>query len=340
MVGLTNSFLKIDNIIDMKESDGLSAHDIGNGFIELNIPIYGDNMLSGIAYAVSPMFGNLPESEKRKIIFDLSGIVTNIANQIIYYTLDHLSQSLQNEQNNVAYAFLQRATSFHISNHKLSLEGITTERHGKVCILEDEYKTMPLTRSVYEHLAMFYYLFNYTTDKNQREIIWNSWILRSEKNRIKGNLPEFEAERQTANKRIEDLKKAIHNNDISKKCTKSQIDGCLKGNAVFTVIKEGDKYITKKLSYDTAWQYLYGKSIDLALNYGYFSMHSHPTYIGLSQFYSQQEHIEYPLYESCHFLAYLCRLFMQQFQIDKSIITDSLTEREREIFSFLSNEII
>lgn len=309
----------------MKEGEGLSAQDIGNGFIKLNIPIYGDNILSEISYATAPMCGNLPDSEKRIIILDLSRIVTHVANQIIYYTLDHLAQSLKDEQNNVAYAFLQRATSFHISNHKLSFEGITTERHGKVCKLEDEYKTMPLTRSVYEHLAMFYYLFSYTNDKHQREIIWSSWILVSEKNRTKGNLPEFEAERQTANKRIEDLKKAIHNNDLSKKCVKSQIDGCLKGNAVFTVIKDGDKYITKKLSYDTAWQYLYSKSIDLALNYGYFSMHSHPTYIGLSQFYSQQEHIEYPLYESCHFLAYLCRLFMKQLQIDRNIITNSLT---------------
>ena len=324
----------------MNASDGLSVHDIGNGFIELNIPIYGNIMLSGIAYAASPMYGDLSDIKKREIVFDLSNIVIKIANQIIYYTLDHLSQSLQDEQNNVAYAFLQRATSFHISNHKLSYDGINTIRHEKVCKLEDEYKTMPLTRFVYEHLAMFYYLFNYTKDKNQREIIWNSWILGSEKNLIKGNLPEFENERQKAKKRIEKLEATLQNNELAKKCAKSDFKSTLKGNAVFTVIKEEDKYITKKLSYDAAWQYLYGKSIDLALNYSYYSMHSHPTYIGLSQFYSQKEHIEFPLYESCHFMAYLCRLFMQQLQIDSSIITDSLTEREREIFSFLSHEII
>lgn len=324
----------------MKDCDGLYAQDLGNGIIELNIPINGNNMLSGIAYAASPMYENLPNSVKRKIVLDLSNFVIRIANKIIFYTLDHLSQSLQKEQNNIAFAFLQRATSFHISNHKVSFEGITIERNGKICALVDEYKTMPLTRSVYEHLAMFYYLFCYTNDLNQREMIWKSWILSSEKNKVKGNLPEFEVERQNANKRIEELKEALRNNDLAKKCIKSQFEGILNGNAVFTVVKDGDKYVTKKLSYDSAWQYLYGNSLDLALNYGYFSMHSHPTYIGLSQFYSQQDNIEVPLYESCHYLAYLCRLFIQQFQIDNRIITNSLTEREREIYSFLSNELI
>ena len=48
--------------------------------------------------------------------------------------------------------------------------------------------------------------------------------------------------------------------------------------------------------------------------------------------------IAYPLYESCHFMTYLCRLFMEHMHIEKDDIVGSFTEREKGIFSFLANE--
>lgn len=316
-----------------------SIRDIGNGTMEFSIPLYDDTFLSGIAYGGFPIEGNIPDRDKRKIVFDLSNFVTRISNLIIYYTLDNLQESLRNEQNGVAFAFLQRASIFHICNHKLSIEGITTERRGKQCTLVDEYKTMPLTRSVYEHLAMFYYLFFYSDSQDQLDIIWKSWLLGSKRNQVKGNDPEFKKERIKANDEIEEIKRDLMRNNLVRKCKenlKGQLDYCLNSNSVFTISKKGD-YIAEKLSYDKAWKYLYGDRVNFSLSYNFLSLHSHPTYKGLSDFYNQDENIEFPLYESCHYLAYLCRLFMKRLHINQDEIIGSFTKREQGIFSLLSN---
>lgn len=313
--------------------------DIGNGMMDFSIPIYDDTLLSGIAYAGFPIYGNIPDSDKRMIVFDLSSFVMKISNQIIYYTLDNLEKSLRIEQNGVAFAFLQRAAIFHICNHKLSKEGITIERHKKQCTLVDEYKTMPLTRSVYEHLAMFYYLFFYSESSNQLDIIWKSWLIGSKRNQLKGNNPEFKRERLKAREEIEEIKRDLMKNELVKKCKenpKGQFDYYLNSNSIFT-ISEKEDYIAEKLSYDKAWKYLYGERVDFSLSYNYLSLHSHPTYKGLSDFYNQDESLEFPLYESCHYLAYLCKLFMKRLQINQDEIIGSFTKREQGIFSFLSN---
>ena len=318
-----------------------SIRDIGKDMMEFDIPIYENTFISGLTYAGFPITGKLPDSEMRKIVLDLSSLVLKISNRIIYYTLDHLQESLKSEKNNVAFAFIQRATISHICNHKLSSEGITTERHGKQCSVVDEYKTMPLTRSVYEHLAMFYYLFDFSDNSHQQEVIWKSWLLGSKKNLLKGSLSELKEKRIEAQKEIKDITESLRNNVLVRKCIsnpKGQFECCLKSNSVFTIIEKNNQYVTKKLTYDKAWKYLYGERIDLSLTYNFLSFHSHPTYIGLSQFNSQESCIEFPLYDSCHFLSYLCSLFMKQFQIDKSILTESLTEREQGIYYLLSNE--
>ena len=186
-----------------------SIRDIGNNMMEFSIPIYDDTKLSGIAYGSFPIEGNISDSVKRKIVLDLSFFVMKLANKIIYYTLDNLQESLNTESNKIAFAFMQRSAIFHICNHKLSLEGITTERHGKQCHLVDEFKTMPLTRSVYEHLAMFYYLFDFPDNSSQRDIVWKSWLIGSKKNLLKDNDPVFKKERQKAKEEIKDLKRLL-----------------------------------------------------------------------------------------------------------------------------------
>ena len=278
-----------------------SIHDIGKDMMEFDIPIYENTFISGLTYAGFPITGKLPDSEMRKIVLDLSSLVLKISNRIIYYTLDHLQESLKSEKNNVAFAFIQRATISHICNHKLSSEGITTERHGKQCSVVDEYKTMPLTRSVYEHLAMFYYLFDFSDNSHQQEVIWKSWLLGSKKNLLKGSLSELKEKRIEAQKEIKDITESLRNNVLVRKCIsnpKGQFECCLKSNSVFTIIEKNNQYVAKKLTYDKAWKYLYGERIDLSLTYNFLSFHSHPTYIGLSQFNSQESCIEFPLYDS------------------------------------------
>ena len=317
-----------------------SIRDIGNNMMEFSIPIYDDTKLSGIAYASFPIEGNISDSVKRKIVLDLSFFVMKLANKIIYYTLDNLQESLNTESNKIAFAFMQRTAIFHICNHKLSLEGITTERHGKQCHLVDEFKTMPLTRSVYEHLAMFYYLFDFPDNSSQRDIVWKSWLIGSKKNLLKDNDPVFKKERQKAKEEIKDLKSALRNNKLVERCIsnpKGQFENCLKSNMIFSVNKNRNEYVAEKLTYDKAWKYLYGETVNMSLTYSYLSLHSHPTYNGFLEFNSQDSNIEFPLYESCFYLAYLCRLFMKQLKIDENVIVGSFTQHEQGVYSYLSN---
>lgn len=307
----------------------------------IEIPIYDNTYWSGIAYASYPVQDIASDSLKNKIIFDLSSFVTKISNNIISYTLTHLKDSLSSEQNNVAFAMFQRATISHICNHKLSKEGISIRNGDKVYTITDEYKTMPLSRSVYEYLVIFYYLFQYADNQDQREFIWNSWRLVSKKNQIQENLSEFEEERQRAIKEYKQLCNNLRNSLLAKKCIachKGLFESSLSGNTLFTIENEGEDYSPRKLSYDSAWKYLYSGNKGFSLTYKFLSMHSHPTYDGLLQFYNQDMTIAFPLYESCHFMTYLCRLYMEHMQINKEDIIGSYTEREKGIFSFLANE--
>ena len=309
--------------------------------MEVQIPLYDDTYWSGIAYASYPVQDVASDSLKNKIIFDLSSFVTKISNNIISYTLTYLKDSLSSEQNNVAFAMLQRATISHICNHKLSKEGISIRKGDKVYTITDEYKTMPLSRSVYEYLVMFYYLFQYADNQDQREFIWNSWRLVSKKNQIQENLSEFEEERQSAIKEYEKLCDNLRNRKLAQKCIachKGSFESSLNGNTLFTIVNKGEDYIPRKLTYDTAWKYLYKGNKGFSLTYKFLSMHSHPTYDGLLQFYNQELTIAFPLYESCHFMAYLCRIYMEHMHIKKDDIIGSYTEREKGIFSFLANE--
>ena len=309
--------------------------------MEVQIPLYDDTYWSGIAYASYPVQDVASDSLKNKIIFDLSSFVTKISNNIISYTLTYLKDSLSSEQNNVAFAMLQRATISHICNHKLSKEGISIRKGDKISTITDEYKTMPLSRSVYEYLVMFYYLFQYADNQDQREFLWNSWRLVSKKNQIQENLSEFEEERQSAIKEYEKLCDNLRNSKLAQKCIachKGSFESSLNGNTLFTIVNKGEDYIPRKLTYDTAWKYLYKGNKGFSLTYKFLSMHSHPTYDGLLQFYNQELTIAFPLYESCHFMAYLCRIYMEHMHIKKDDIIGSYTEREKGIFSFLANE--
>ena len=316
--------------------------DIDKDRMEFFVPLYEDTEISGLVSAGAPFLDSLSDDIKRNVVIELSDFVTKVATTIIYYITDKYHNVNLSEKQCVANAFLQRATIYHKCNHKLTLEGIHSERDGYLLQLSDEYKTIPLTRSVYEHLAMFYYLFEFPKGY-EKDIIWNSWLISSKKILLKGP-QQYKKEKEKAKKEIELLKEEILSSDLGKECLanpKGNLNKFLRENIVFTIREKKEGYVCEKLSYDKAWVNLYGNRMDLHFLYPIISMHSHPTYKGLLDFCNQSyQTIEFGLYLSCHSLAYLCRLYMKYENIDEKLITGSFSKREQAIYDFLSNRLI
>ena len=124
---------------------------------------------------VAPFDKELPPQERMKISLELSELVTRIVTHVICHTLVDYQELLKNERMSVAHAFLQRTTSMHLCNHKLTAEGIVYLYKGQSFLLHEEYKTLTLTRSVYEHLAMFYFLYEHPKTDKERKEAWKLW---------------------------------------------------------------------------------------------------------------------------------------------------------------------
>ena len=106
---------------------------------------------------------------------ELSELVMRISTQVICHTIVNCQDLLREERTSVAHAFLQRVMTTHLCNHKLTKEGLVYEYKGQPFELHEEYKTMTLTRTVYEHLAMFYFLFEHPKTDEEREAVWQNW---------------------------------------------------------------------------------------------------------------------------------------------------------------------
>lgn len=309
--------------------------------IRIAIPLYDDSELSGVASATAPLNEDIPYIDREKIAFELSGFVSSIASELICYISESPQYKELSEKENIAFAFLQRAAINHKCNHKLTREGICSERYGFQIPINDGYKTIPLTRSVYEHLAMFYYLFEYPESQEESKLIWNSWYIGSKKNLLRSDDEMYKAEREKARKEIEALKHSILSSELTKKCLsegRAKKEYLLRGD-IFSIRIQGDKCSYEKLTYDKAWKYLYNDNADLMLLYPYLSLLSHPTYNGLSWLYNQnRKDNEYSMYLSCNFLACLCRLFMKHMNIEEEVITKTFTKRQYGMYKFLSNK--
>ena len=129
-----------------------------------------------------------PEKRTAKVI-ELSELITRIATHIICYTIVYHQDLLNDERLSIAHAFLQRMTTTHICNHKLTAEGLVYNYQGESFELHEEYKTMTLTRTVYEHLAMFYYLYEMPQTEDEKEQAWKDW----KNNSISKRLPYNQA---------------------------------------------------------------------------------------------------------------------------------------------------
>ena len=299
---------------------------------------------------LAPFNEELPPQQRTEIAIGISELIMKIATHVICYTLVDFAELLQSDERiSIAHAFLQRAVSTHLCNHKLTQEGIVYEYEGQHFLLHEEYKTMTLTRTVYEHLAMFYFLFEHPRNAEERDIVWKYWLINSKKNKLGIHASEDEQvreEEETARREIRQLKQEMLNSRLGQFCaddlTKLTNSKHAQTGSIEIVNREG-QYSVNRLTFAQAWKYLYkdqreGEMMDL--QYRYLSIHCHPVYDGLKQYQEQgttnQGEDGIPLYFSCSFLAHLCRLFLRQIPHGRDIIRRDFNEQEQSVFYTLS----
>ncbi|MBQ9186879.1 MAG: hypothetical protein IJ144_03520 [Prevotella sp.] len=122
-----------------------------------------------------PFDETLPPERRREVVLALSDLATRVATYIICRVIVDSQELLLDERLQTAHAILQRVTTTHLCNHKLTAEGLTLEFEGQQFQLHEEYKTMALTRTVYEHLAMFYFLYEHPKTEEERQQVWDDW---------------------------------------------------------------------------------------------------------------------------------------------------------------------
>ena len=170
---------------------------------------------------MAPLNEELPPRQRTDAAIQLSELVMQIVTHVICHVIVDYQEQLKDERLSVAHAFLQRATSTHLCNHKLTAEGIVMEYQGQSFALHEEYKTMTLTRSVYEHLAMFYYLYEQPRNADERDIIWKYWQINSKKNLLDydaGGDTHIVEEQKEALWEIEKLRTEILSSAIGVQC--------------------------------------------------------------------------------------------------------------------------
>lgn len=310
------------------------------------------------ALVAAPLNEKLRPEERTESCLVLSDLVVRMVTHVICHVIVDYEAQLQEERLSVANAFLQRVTSTHLCNHKLTREGITFEYNGQAFDLHEEYKTMTLTRSVYEHLVMFYFLFAHPKSAEERSVVWNYWKINSKKNLLESlsrneergtrnensSLQSKAAEPGTeAEKEIEALRQEIFATETGRICKRrldewTRIDKPTQ-NGCIEFYRENGRLEVRRVSYNQAWKYLFDKE-GMTLLYRHLSMHCHPIYNGLLQYQTQAESDEgydgMPLYLSCCFLTHLCKLFLRLIPGGNKMLRQAFSEQERYVFNTLS----
>lgn len=299
--------------------------------------------------ALAPLNGNLPPQKRLESCLRLSELVTKMATHVICHTIVDFEERLKEERFSVASAFIERVTSTHLCNHKLTKEGIVLKYQGEAFQLHEEFKTMTLTRSAYEHLVMFYFLYAHPKTAEERSVVWDYWKINSKK-----NLLDFDADGNVlsgiwsdeAQNELESLRKNIFSTRLGMECYKkldewTATDKPTQNGCIAFFWRQG-RYDVRRVSYNQAWRYLFSKSQeDMNMLYRHLSIHSHPIYHGLQQYQDQGQKDEgfdgVPLYLSSCFVAYLCRLFLRLLPNGDKIFDADFSEEERLIFKVLSD---
>lgn len=298
------------------------------------------------AIVAAPLNEELQPEERLESCLVLSDLVVRMVTHVICHVIVDYEELLQEERLLVANAFLQRVTSTHLCNHKLTREGITFEFNGQAFDLHEEYKTMTLTRSAYEHLVMFYFLFVHPKSDEERGVVWNYWKINSKKNLLDYSADENGTTTQDqlqAETEIEALRKDIFATEIGAAC-KNRLDewtriGKPTQNGCIEFYRRNGRIDVRRVSYSQAWKYLFDKE-SMTLLYRHLSMHCHPVYNGLLQYQTQAETDEgydgMPLYLSCCFLTHLCKLFLRLIPGGNKMLRQAFSEQELYVYNTLS----
>lgn len=291
----------------------------------------------------APLSDELTPQQRLESCLELSDLVIRMVTHVICHTIVDYEELLKDERLSVASAFLQRVTSTHLCNHKLTREGIVYNYQGQSFSLHEEYKTMTLTRSVYEHLVMFYFLYEHPKQVEERDVVWWYWKINSMKNLLDDLSGQTAEGQQDALQEIERLRTSVFSTYVGRQCrykldewtaaNKPTQNGCIE------FFRKDGRLDVRRVSYSQAWKYLFDKE-DMTLLYRHLSMHCHPIYNGLLQYQSQAQADEgydgMPLYLSCCFLAYLCRLFLKLIPDGSRLLKQAFSKQEWTIFYTLS----
>lgn len=282
-------------------------------------------------------------NDKRTAI-DRSALSLKIATHVICHTLVDCQDLLAaDERLSTAHAFLQRATSTHLCNYKLTTEGLVYEYKGQPFVLQEAFKTMTLTRSVYEHLAMFYFLFEHPRTDEERDLVWKFWQLNSRKSQLDFSPASDAEERKVEIEELRALRKAILQSPIGRECAQKLDEWTAietpAGTGALECLRRGGRHDVRRVSYSMAWRYLFHND-DMALLYSHLSMHCHPVYSGLVQYQNQAVADDVddaiPLYFSACFLAYLCQLFLHLVPGGNTIVSSEFSVADQRLFASLA----
>ena len=294
----------------------------------------------------APINEKLEPRQRLESCIELSNLIAKMVTYIICHVIVDYDELLKEERMSVANAFLQRVTSTHLCNHKLTREGIVFNYQGQAFSLHEEFKTMTLTRSVYEHLVMFYFLFDHPKTREESSVVWNYWKINSMKNLLDYYPDEDdEKKREQVNSflEIEQLRDEIFTTQVGTLC-KAKLDewtaiGKPTQNGCIEFFRNHGRVDVRRVSYNQAWKYMFDKE-DMTLLYRHLSIHCHPIYNGLLQYQGQASSDEgfdgIPLYLSSCFLAYLCRLFLKLLPNGNQLLKEGFSKQELYVFNALS----
>lgn len=298
------------------------------------------------ALVYAPVNDELPPERRLESCIGMSDLVAKMVTFVICHVIVDYAEQLKDERLSVANAFLQRVTSTHLCNLKLTQEGIVYRFRGQAFDLHEEFKTMTLTRSAYEHLVMFYFLYVHPKSQEERSVTWNYWKINSKKNLLDYS-PEgsnlMKEEQEEAQREIEVLRSEIFSTQLGMLCRKKLDEWTAIGkptqNGCIEFFRNQERMDVRRVSYSQAWKYLFDKE-EMTLLYRHLSIHCHPVYNGLLQYQSQglddEGYDGLPLYLSSCFLSCLCRLFLRLIPNGNKLLRKEFSKQELYVFNALS----
>ncbi|MBR1485488.1 MAG: hypothetical protein IJ612_07350 [Prevotella sp.] len=296
--------------------------------------------------ALAPLNEDLSPQKRTQAAIALSEQVMRMVTYVICHAIVDFQEQLHEERLSVAHAFLQRVATTHLCNQKLTEEGIVYEYEGQAFQLHEEYKSMTLTRSVYEHLAMFYFLFERKMTDSERDVVWKYWQICSKKNFLDygsdGVTVAADAGHDTLDE-IERLRTEMMAAPMNRRCREKVDKWTRIGTPTYSgsieFFDEGGSRDVRRVSYSQAWRYLFSDEA-MTLFYRHLSMHCHPVYDGLLQYQEQTDadrgHDGIPLFFSTCFVAHLCRSFLKMLPGGEDLLSPAFSLRERRLFDTLS----